>query len=75
MMHDKSFTEILKSRNALKTNEETSMLDIYIQMVIDEALYIRKKELLEKEINQALDSRNKELFMKLSSIYKQFNYD
>jgi uncharacterized protein YpiB (UPF0302 family) len=51
------------------------MLDIYIQMVIDEALYIRKKELLEKEINQALDSRNKELFMKLSSIYKQFNYD
>jgi uncharacterized protein YpiB (UPF0302 family) len=75
MRNDKSFTEILKSRNILNTNAETSMLDIYIQMVIDEALYIRKKGLLEKEINQALDTRNKEQFMKLSAIYNQFIVD
>jgi uncharacterized protein YpiB (UPF0302 family) len=75
MRNDKSFTEILKSRNILNTNAETSMLDIYIQMVIDEALYIRKKGLLEKEINQALDTRNKEKFMKLSAIYNQFIVD
>jgi len=43
---------------------------MYIQMILDEALFNRKKELLEERINDALDTKNKTVFMKLSKEYK-----
>jgi uncharacterized protein YpiB (UPF0302 family) len=43
---------------------------MYIQMVLDEALFNRKRDLLEERINDALDTKNKTLFMTLSKEYK-----
>jgi uncharacterized protein YpiB (UPF0302 family) len=49
---------------------EHPVLDMYIQMIIDEALFIRKKVLLEERIDDALDTKNQSLFMSLSKEYK-----
>lgn len=49
---------------------EHPVLDMYIQMVLDESLFIRKMALLEERIDDALDTNNKSLFMKLSKEYK-----
>lgn len=66
-----SYTEIMKSRNTMRNvPSEHPVLDMYIQMVIDEALFIRKKVLLEERIDDALDTKNKSLFMSLSKEYK-----
>ncbi|MGM0874536.1 MAG: IDEAL domain-containing protein [Bacillota bacterium] len=66
-----SYTEIMKSRNTMKNvPSEHPVLDMYIQMVLDEALFIRKKVLLEERIDDALDTKNITLFMKLSKEYK-----
>lgn len=66
-----SYTEIMKSRNTMKNvPSEHPVLDMYIQMVLDEALFIREKSLLEERINDALDTKNKQLFMTLSKEYK-----
>ncbi|TXC89669.1 IDEAL domain-containing protein [Metabacillus litoralis] len=65
-----SYTEIMKSRNTMKNvPSEHPVLDMYIQMVVDEALFIRKKALLEERINDALDTKNKTVFMTLSKEY------
>ncbi|KKI93535.1 hypothetical protein WQ54_02670 [Bacillus sp. SA1-12] len=66
-----SYTEIMKSRNSMKNvPSEHPVLDMYIQMVLDEALFNRKRFLLEERINDALDTKNETLFMKLSKEYK-----
>ncbi|MBZ5751379.1 MULTISPECIES: IDEAL domain-containing protein [Metabacillus] len=65
-----SYTEIMKSRNTKNVPPEHPVLDMYIQMVVDEALFIRKMALLEERINDALDKKNRTLFMKLSKEYK-----
>ncbi|MFS1519408.1 IDEAL domain-containing protein [Bacillus sp. SCS-151] len=68
----KSYTEIMKSYgNALGYIQELTILDEYIQIIIDEALNNRKKEMLLQEIDEALDARNYNLFMMLSSKYIQ----
>lgn len=66
-----SYTEIMKSRNTMKNvPSEHPVLDMYIQMVLDESLFIRKMALLEERIDDALDTNNKSLFMNLSKEYK-----
>ncbi|QGQ44594.1 IDEAL domain-containing protein [Metabacillus sediminilitoris] len=66
-----SYTEIMKSRNTMKNvPSEHPVLDMYIQMIIDEALFIRNKALLEERIDDALDTKNRSLFMSLSKEYK-----
>lgn len=65
-----SYTEIMKSRNTMKNvPSEHPVLDMYIQMVVDEALFKRKKALLEERINDALDTKNEKVFMTLSKEY------
>ncbi|MDF0726948.1 IDEAL domain-containing protein [Cytobacillus sp. S13-E01] len=72
MKNEKSYTEIMKARTMHKMkNEVESMLDVYIQMILDEALYKRKRDLLEQKINEAIDTRNKTLFMSLSKEYQE----
>ncbi|WP_453990563.1 IDEAL domain-containing protein [Bacillus nitroreducens] len=72
MKKRKTYSEIMKSQGtkALKAPKE-SVLDIYIQMVIDESLFKRKKELLEKKVNEAIDANNEGLFMKASAEYRK----
>jgi uncharacterized protein YpiB (UPF0302 family) len=42
---------------------------MYIQMVIDDSLFKRKKEILETEINNALDTGDQQTFYKLADKY------
>ncbi|WP_413467514.1 IDEAL domain-containing protein [Metabacillus niabensis] len=60
----------MKSRNTKNVPSEQPVLDMYIQMILDEALFNRKKALLEERINDALDTKNKAEFMKLSDEYR-----
>lgn len=72
MKKRKTYSEIMKSRDTknFKAPRE-SVLDIYIQMIIDESLFKRRKELLEKRVNEAIDSNNEGLFMEASAEYRK----
>ncbi|WP_077617194.1 IDEAL domain-containing protein [Bacillus sinesaloumensis] len=72
MKKRKTYSEIMKSRdkNSIRAPRET-VLDIYIQMIIDESLFKRKKELLESKVNEAIDSKNEGLFMEASAEYRK----
>ncbi|MFC0274577.1 IDEAL domain-containing protein [Metabacillus herbersteinensis] len=70
MKNKKSYTEIMKSRNTMnKEQSENPVLDMYIQMILDEALFNRQKALLEEKINDALDRSDRSLFQKLAKQY------
>jgi uncharacterized protein YpiB (UPF0302 family) len=60
----------MKARSA-KANAENFMMDVYIQMILDEAVFNYKKLKLEEKINEALDRYDKESFQKLSEEYVQ----
>ncbi|MGY3836750.1 IDEAL domain-containing protein [Bacillus atrophaeus] len=70
MKEKKSYTELMKSRNTQKTKEfDVTMMDIYIQMVLDESLFKRRLTMLTDKINKALDEKDKEAFLTLSKEY------
>lgn len=70
MKNEKSYTEIMKSRTIPKKNPKAvTMLDIYIQMILDEALILRRKSILEEKINHALDANDRVSFLELSKEY------
>jgi uncharacterized protein YpiB (UPF0302 family) len=52
-----------------RAKDESSILDIYIEMIIGEAIFNHQLKLLEEKINDALDSNNKPLFLELSAQY------
>lgn len=61
------------SAEQVTNNEEEAsyMLETYIQMVIDEALFNHKKEMLEIKINESLDQKDVASFLTLSKAYKE----
>lgn len=72
MKNEKSYTEIMKARGKMKKKDtEMTIVDIYIQMIIDEALFKRKKDLLEEKINAAIDAGDRILFNELADKYKE----
>ncbi|MBD8067614.1 IDEAL domain-containing protein [Bacillus sp. PS06] len=71
MKNEKSYTEMMKARGRMKKKDQVRILDIYIQMIIDEAVFKRKKDILEEKINDAIDSRNQPLFYELADEYKK----
>lgn len=72
MKEKKTYAELMKSRNTQKGNElDVTMLDVYIQMVLDEALFTRRLTTLTEKINKALDDRDEEAFMSLSREYQK----
>ncbi|WP_203289698.1 IDEAL domain-containing protein [Metabacillus sp. cB07] len=72
MKNRKTYTEIMKSRNTLKMEKkQETVLDIYIQMVLDEAVLARKLSLLQEKIDESLDRNDKPLFFKLAKEYAE----
>ncbi|MCQ6267794.1 IDEAL domain-containing protein [Fictibacillus sp. WQ 8-8] len=67
----RSYTEIMKSVNTQNKPNDFSILDMYIQMILDELMFIRQLRLLEEKINDALESKDKPLFLELSGQYAQ----
>ncbi|AOC57274.1 MULTISPECIES: IDEAL domain-containing protein [Bacillus] len=72
MKEKKTYAELMKSRNTQKTEENgVTILDIYIQMVLDEALYKQRLTFLREEIDKALDQRDVKRFNDLSAQYAE----
>jgi uncharacterized protein YpiB (UPF0302 family) len=51
--------------------KQETVLDIYIQMVLDEAVLTRKLSLLQEKIDESLDHNDKPLFLKLAKEYAE----
>ncbi|MGG1216484.1 IDEAL domain-containing protein [Priestia endophytica] len=68
--NENSYTEMMKSlAHSRRNRKDENLLQMYIQMVIDDSLFKRKKEILETEINNALDTGDQQTFYKLAEKY------
>lgn len=66
-----SYNEMMKLLNSPEVAEEEQfwLLDTYIQMVLDQALLAHQITLLKEQIDNALELRDKPLFLELSVEY------
>lgn len=63
MNHEHSYTEMMKSTAMQKRlGTETFMLELYVDMMLQEALLKTEKEKILMAIDDALDQRNEENF-------------
>ncbi|MFJ7745661.1 IDEAL domain-containing protein [Peribacillus sp. NPDC097295] len=76
MKNDKSYSESVKSLSINEIKNDAAVQEMLIDMIIMESFLTTKKNSLVKEIDEALDNRNKPLFLKLSTemnaLLKQF---
>ncbi|WP_163101666.1 IDEAL domain-containing protein [Peribacillus alkalitolerans] len=77
MNNDKSYSEQMKSAVMNKKQQKEAYIqNLLIEMVIHESILKYKKEMLLKEIDEALDQKNQDRFLKFSSelnqVLKQF---
>lgn len=76
MKNDKSYSESVKSLSMNEMKNDAAVQEMLIDMIILESVLTTKKNILAKEIDEALDTKNKPLFLKLSAemngILKQF---
>ncbi|WP_166805838.1 MULTISPECIES: IDEAL domain-containing protein [Jeotgalibacillus] len=67
MENNKSFAEFMnESTVPQKQSSEMTMMEIYVDMVLNEILVRHRKEKLLKLINEALDNKDQDAFMKYS---------
>ncbi|TCP27781.1 IDEAL domain-containing protein [Scopulibacillus darangshiensis] len=62
----RSYSENMK---ILKAQRQKQVTNDQIQMILDKAILAYKRGLLETKINDALDSKNKTLFLELAAQY------
>jgi len=72
MIHESSYKENMKkSAMEVERQDERFMMEMFLQMVIDEAVLKLKVERLLAAIDEALDKRDEETFYELSHEYKE----
>ncbi|MED3982981.1 IDEAL domain-containing protein [Peribacillus simplex] len=76
MKNEKSYSESVKSLSMSEMKNDAVVQEMLIDMIIQEAVLTNKKNILANQIDEALDMKNKPLFLKLSSemnvLLKQF---
>ncbi|CAN7372160.1 IDEAL domain-containing protein [Peribacillus frigoritolerans] len=76
MKNEKSYSESVKSLSMSEMKNDAVVQEMLIDMIIQEAVLTTKKNILAKQIDEALDMKNKPLFLKLSTemnvLLKQF---
>jgi uncharacterized protein YpiB (UPF0302 family) len=73
-MKERSYSELMKSGAMNKQKSgESFVLELYIEMLLSEVLLTSKKEKLLTLIDQAIDDRNQEAFLNLSTQYRELN--
>jgi len=77
MNHENSYTEMMKSTAMQKhLGKETFMVELYVDMMLQEALLKNEKDKILVKIDEALDQRNEENFhhycKQLQEITQQF---
>ncbi|MCA0149036.1 MULTISPECIES: IDEAL domain-containing protein [Rossellomorea] len=74
MESKKSYTEMMKAAAMTrKKAAERSVMEIYIDMVLHESILMTQKSKLLIDIDAALDTKDKALFMKLSKELNELN--
>ncbi|RUQ30597.1 IDEAL domain-containing protein [Peribacillus cavernae] len=56
-----------------KKKKDVYLKDLLIDMIIHESILTYKKRQLQQRINEALDTKNKQLFVLLSNEWKELN--
>ncbi|WP_461380084.1 IDEAL domain-containing protein [Cytobacillus horneckiae] len=56
-----------------KREKEAFVLDLYIDMVLSEAILKRKKETIQVKLDEALDQQNEADFIYLSNEYNELH--
>ena len=76
LKNEKSYSESVKSLSMSEMKNDAVVQEMLIDMIILESVLTTKKNILVKQIDEALDTKNKPLFLKLSSemnvLLKQF---
>jgi uncharacterized protein YpiB (UPF0302 family) len=76
LKNEKSYSESVKSLSMSEMKNDAVVQEMLIDMIIQEAVLTTKKNILAKQIDEALDMKNEPLFLKLSSemnvLLKQF---
>ena len=71
MNNEKSYSELVKAHSNKKRKTAATIQDILIEMIINESILIYQRKNLEKQIDDALDTKNKPLFLQLSTEMNQ----
>ncbi|AZV41635.1 IDEAL domain-containing protein [Peribacillus asahii] len=71
MKNDKSYSELVKAHSTKKAKKNETMQEILIEMIIRESILKRKRNKLAQQIDDALDNKDKPLFLQLSAEMKQ----
>ncbi|RID86186.1 IDEAL domain-containing protein [Peribacillus asahii] len=71
MKNDKSYSELVKAHSTKKAKKNETMQEILIEMIIREAILKRKRNKLAQQIDNALDNKDKPLFLQLSTEMKE----
>ncbi|MCA0174186.1 IDEAL domain-containing protein [Bacillus hwajinpoensis] len=71
--HHKSYKDNMKQRAMKKKQEqETFELELYAQLILDEAVFTFQEERYQQTIDQALDRRDEKAFEEASRQYVAF---
>ncbi|MGG1687605.1 IDEAL domain-containing protein [Pseudalkalibacillus sp. NRS-1564] len=71
--HHKSYKDNMKQRAMKKKQEqETFELELYAQLILDEAVFIFQEKRYQQSIDQALDRGDKKAFQEASKQYVAF---
>lgn len=72
MRNENSYKENMKNSAMRKRKQvDRFMMEVYLQMVIDEAVFNLKEQKLRSAIDFALDNNDREGFYRLSNEYNQ----
>jgi uncharacterized protein YpiB (UPF0302 family) len=73
-MKDKSYSNLMKSGAMNRQQEKEAFVqNLYIEMILGEIQLRTEKEKLQQRIDVAIDQRNKESFMQLSTQLNELN--
>lgn len=67
LKNEKSYSESVKSLSMSEMKNDAVVQEMLIDMIILESVLNTKKNILAKQIDEALDTKDKTLFLKLSS--------
>lgn len=73
MKSERSHEQYTPNPSTTQPEKLVSIDGVYAQMVLDEILIKRLKEELIRKIDESLDSRDKDAFMKFSQMYNEIN--
>ncbi|CAH0344425.1 IDEAL domain-containing protein [Bacillus sp. CECT 9360] len=73
MKNEKSYSELVKSYAMNKSKKDVYLKELLIDMIIHESVLTYKKTQLGRQIDEALDAKDKKQFVLLSNEWNEVN--